>query len=456
LPRGGIVRVLPTPRVAPKRTSTPVAGHPSLQLTTVSTAQPRRDTSNGAPPDTTPPAVSCQTIDRGWHGDNVTISCSADDAGSGIADAGDGSFTLSTHVAAGVEDPHVATDSRTVCDIAGNCARASAVALAIDRRAPSISCDAPDRSWQPANQTISCTTTDAGSGLADAGSHRLTLRTSVADGAEDPAASTGSRQVCDAAGNCATAGPLTGLRIDRKAPRLRLSQTPNGAHGWFKQAPAVLDAFGQDDQLARVTCLADPDNAAARTSASGPKSATLQLSADGAHHVTCTAVDLAGNSTSATSTVQIDTTAPSLSLTTDHSSYGVDDTVTVTCGASDSLSGVTGRDCPAHTIPASTLALGSNRLTAAATDDAGNQTGASTSFDVTVSVTSLGNLTHRLVSDAQAEPGLIAELKAVDLALDGVAKAAAVKAYQDHVRALPAQSVGADDAATLIRFAAGL
>src|SRR5439155_2981277 len=106
---------------------------------------------------------------------------------------------------------------------------AGAVALAVDREAPDVSCDPPDRSWQASNETIGCTASDAGSGLADAGDSRLTLRTSVAAGTEDAAAGTDAEKVCDAVGNCTTAGPATGLQVDRQPPRLRLTQQRDGA-----------------------------------------------------------------------------------------------------------------------------------------------------------------------------------------------------------------------------------
>ncbi|HEY3021980.1 MAG TPA: hypothetical protein VGJ32_17405 [Solirubrobacteraceae bacterium] len=450
LPRHTMVRVLPSPHVVATDAVVPVPERPSLQLSTLSQAQTRGKAPGAPAPDTAPPAVSCETIDPGWHADNVSISCSADDTGSGLADQADAAFTLATNVPADAQEPQAATDSHDVCDLAGNCAVAIAVGLAVDRQAPSISCDAPDRSWQPANETIACTATDTGSGLADSGDRHLTLRTTVAADTEDPAAGTGARQVCDEAGNCATAGPLGGLRIDRKSPRLHLTQDPDGAHGWFNHAPAELDAVGQDDQLVRVSCVTAGDRV------SGAKTTTVQLATDGAHDVTCTAADEAGNATTATATVQLDTAPPALALATDHPSYGVDDTVTTTCAATDPVSGVSAKDCPAQTAPASSFALGANMITAAATDAAGNRTTAKAAFDVTVSVASLSVLTRRLVSDVEAAAGLVADLRAVEAAPDSSAKAAAVAAYQNDVRALAGTTIGADDAMTLIRLASGL
>ena len=55
------------------------------------------------------------------------------------------------------------------------------------------------------------------------------LTTSVANGVETANASTDSRVVCDVAGNCATAGPIAGNKIDRKAPVITLVTPADGA-----------------------------------------------------------------------------------------------------------------------------------------------------------------------------------------------------------------------------------
>ena len=95
-------------------------------------------------------------------------------------------------------------------------------------------------------------------------------------------------------------------------------------------------------------------------------------------------------------------------------------------------------------------------MSASATDAAGNQATATSSFDVTVTVAGLSTLTRRLVADAQSAAPLVADLDAVDAAPGATAKDEAVKAYEDDVRALPDTILSAPDAATLVRLAAGL
>jgi DNA/RNA endonuclease G (NUC1) len=114
------------------------------------------------------PIVVCAASDGAWHADNVALSCTASDAGSGLANPGDASFSLVTSIAAGVEDADAATNSRAVCDVAGNCATAGPIgANRIDRKAPVISVVTPASGAvyqlnQVVNASYSCP--DGGSG----------------------------------------------------------------------------------------------------------------------------------------------------------------------------------------------------------------------------------------------------------------------------------------------------
>ncbi|WP_421119833.1 carboxypeptidase regulatory-like domain-containing protein [Aquihabitans daechungensis] len=91
--------------------------------------------------DPTPPTVSCDPADGQWHGENVAVTCTASDGGSGLANAGDASFQLSTSVAAGSANGDAPTGTRNVCDVAGNCRTASSTGHKIDRADPTIAID---------------------------------------------------------------------------------------------------------------------------------------------------------------------------------------------------------------------------------------------------------------------------------------------------------------------------
>ena len=93
-----------------------------------------------------------------------------------------------------------------------------------DTEPPVITCDAPDGLWHPSDVVIHCTAADAGSGLADAADAAFDLSTSVPAGTETANALTSTREVCDAVGNCATAGPIGGNMVDKKAPAIVIIQ----------------------------------------------------------------------------------------------------------------------------------------------------------------------------------------------------------------------------------------
>lgn len=128
--------------------------------------------------DLDPPVMDCEAADGLWHATNVSLACTAEDAGSGLADAADANFTLSTSVADDDEHANAFTDSRQVCDQAGNCATAGPIGgNQIDRRDPYIAITAPTATTyllgQSAPADYSCT---------DAGSDVATCSGPVADG----------------------------------------------------------------------------------------------------------------------------------------------------------------------------------------------------------------------------------------------------------------------------------
>ena len=144
----------------------PAAGYTGLTLS--------YESNPVAPPaDTTPPTIQCATPAAGWHAGNVSVTCTASDSGSGLQNAADAAFTLSTNVAAGSEDAGAQTGTRQVCDIAGNCAIAGPIGgIEVDRKPPSLNL--------PAGLTVNATTplgasvtfspnaADGGSGVASA------------------------------------------------------------------------------------------------------------------------------------------------------------------------------------------------------------------------------------------------------------------------------------------------
>jgi hypothetical protein len=119
--------------------------------------------------DTQSPNISCGTADGLWHATDVSIACTANDTVSGLSSGLDASFSLSTSIIAGTETANASTNSRTVCDLAYNCANAGAVnGNRIDKKAPTITVTAPTASNYVLNQavTVHFSCADAGSGIA--------------------------------------------------------------------------------------------------------------------------------------------------------------------------------------------------------------------------------------------------------------------------------------------------
>ena len=149
-----------------------------------------------------------------------------------------------------------------------------------DTDAPDVTCGSADGDWHGDNVAIHCTATDTGSGVADADAE-FSLATSVPAGTEDANAQTGSRQVCDLAGNCAPAGPIGGNKIDRKAPMLALPAA--------KTVDATSAAGAAVSYTVTATDGADPHPAVHCAPASGTTFAI------GSTAVACTATDHVGN-----------------------------------------------------------------------------------------------------------------------------------------------------------------
>jgi Tol biopolymer transport system component len=155
-----------------------------------------------------------------------------------------------------------------------------------DGEPPSVTCPAPDGAWHADNVTITCTASDAASGLADPADGSFTLATSVDAGAETADAATGARSVCDVAGNCADAGPVGPFRIDRRPPAISVSTPADGA---VVARGAVVNPV--------YSCIDGGSGTATCAGPAGP----LDTATAGRHQFTITASDAAGNRTSVTS-----------------------------------------------------------------------------------------------------------------------------------------------------------
>ncbi len=164
-----------------------------------------------------------------------------------------------------------------------NLSQLRAFLLTPDTTEPKIECDTADGLWHDEDVRIPCTASDDGVGLADPADATFTLSTSVPAGTETADANTDSRQVCDAAGNCAIAGPIGGTKVDKKAPEISINTSPGGDE----------HKLGED-----VTVNYDcPDGGSGTASCSGPVASggKLDTASVGLHTFTVDAGDEVGN-----------------------------------------------------------------------------------------------------------------------------------------------------------------
>lgn len=150
----------------------------------------------------------------GWNNTPVQLTWTVSDPESGIAST---SGCETRQLAA---DPTDLTFTCTATNGEGLSTAATAT-VRIDRTPPAVSCGTPDSLWHAADVSIACTATDAASGIASPGPS-FVLSTSVAPGTETSAAASGTMTVVDRAGNATQAGPVTPIRVDKKAPTISI------------------------------------------------------------------------------------------------------------------------------------------------------------------------------------------------------------------------------------------
>jgi hypothetical protein len=337
------------------------------------------------------PVISCGSADSVWHGADQSVTCSASDDGSGLAVSGDSSFTLSTNVAANTDTTSAMTGTHLVADGVGNSDTAGPVGpFKIDKKAPTYTCDTAPTAWSGSDITINCTAADSGSGLNPVTDASFSLSTNVTPGTETSDASTGTKTLTDAVGHATTAGPITGLNVDKKNPTITfLSKTMPNTSGWNNASVTV-----------NWTC---SDGGSGIVSNSDSKT----LATEGANKsATGTCTDNVGHTSSDTQTgINIDETAPTVAYTSAPAPNGAGwykTNVVATFTATDTLSGFAGpsttkTDTSTTSGEGSAVTVGSPAFTDLAGNTAVAGTKTSDPFKIdktppTVSVTSVSNL----------------------------------------------------------------
>jgi hypothetical protein len=324
---------------------------------------------------------------NGWNKSGpVTASASATDATSGVASVkinGSGpTFAASTD--------GVYSLAASATDKAGNTATTSGT-IRLDTTPPNLSVSpaAPDGSnnWYVSPAVLNATDSDTTSGIA--GTQYQVDGGSWQNGASLSEGTDGIHTIVfratDNAGNTTTAAPVT-VTVDRTAPVANASlspASPNGANGWYT-SPVTVTANSSD---------ATSGIASQGVSLDGSTwTPSLTISTDGTYTVQEQAQDKAGNTASTTKSVKLDTTPPSLSVSSaapDGSNNWYVSPAVVTATDSDATSGMASTQYQVDGGPwqnGSSLSEGTDgthTIVFRATDNAGNTT---TAAPVTVTV----------------------------------------------------------------------
>jgi len=227
----------------------------------------------------TPTAANPET--GGWFRDPVEVTFGGADApgGSGVREIeyqlGGGPLQRAGGVRVDTDGAHTVT-YRPV-DLAGRLGPVSTLTVRVDRAAPTVNCGTADGAWHPADVSIPCTGADAGSGLAQPGDAGFSLSTTVTAGTEPADATTATRQVCDVAGNCSTAGPVGGNHVDKKAPTITVTAPVTGRYFLDQPVTAAYTCADGGSGLASGSCRGTvPSGSAIDTSSTGAKEFTVQ------------------------------------------------------------------------------------------------------------------------------------------------------------------------------------
>lgn len=248
------------------------------------------------------------------------------------------------------------------------------------------------------------------------------------------------------------------LPVDTTAPTTTAQATPAANAAGWNNSDVTVTLTPTDDisGTARTEYTLDDG---AWTEYTAP----IALSTDAIHTVKYRSIDRASNVEDAKSlTVKLDKTAPTVTYTGGAPTYGILDTVSITCTTADNLSGVASTTCKDVTGPAYDFAPGTNEFSATATDAAGNTGQGSVSFTLKVTYDDMCTLTKQWVTNPGAahSNAMCAQLAAAKQADDRgntTAKNNIINAYVNELdAAVHGGFMTAAHAATLKKLAAAL
>lgn len=149
--------------------------------------------------------------------------------------------------------------------------------------------------------------------------------------------------------------------------------------------------------------------------------------------------------------ITLDITVPLIEFSATEE-YTVDAHISISCTAFDELSGIDQVNCPTIDGPAYTFNIGENKMSATATDKAGNKAEVEQTFAITVDYDSLSKLTQTLVTKDEIAQSLTTKLQSAKQSAQKGNKQAMegkLKAYSNQLSAQSGKSITKENAELL-------
>jgi len=371
-----------------------------------------RSVADATPPVITPNVVG--TLNGDWYTSNVNVSWTVTDAESPVTSTTGCSATSVTSDTQGVTFTCSATS-------AGG-SDSKSVTIKRDATAPVITPNVVgtlNGDWYTSDVNVSWTVTEPTSPMTSTGCSATSVTTDT----------NGTTFTCSATSAGGTTTQSVTIKRDATPPTVVPTVVGTlGSNGWYTSDVNVS------------WTVTEPTSPMTST---GCSATSVTADTNGATFI-CSATS-AGGTTSQSVTVKRDGTVPAISFSGNAGSYTVDQTIAITCSASDAMSGIASSTCPGASGDAYTFPLGTSTLSASAMDYAGLTSTASTQFTVSVTSGSLCTLVQRWVSQKGVANSMCQQLAN-----------RAYGAFINHVRAQSGKFVAADKAAILISLAGRL
>ncbi len=422
-------------------------------------------------PTTTATATNADTSDYtfgDWTNQVVTVTLTPSDAASGVESTsytidGGSTQTYTVPFAIATEGDHTVTFSSV--DNVGNTETSQTVHVKIDVTKPTTAATAKNADnssytfgdWTHQTVTVTLTPSDTdGSGVAstsykiDGGNTQTYSAPFDVSGEADHTVTFWST---DIAGNTETIQTVH-VKIDLTAPTTTASATNADSSAytfgiWTKQTVTVSLTPSDTGGSGVASTFYTIDGGSQQT-----YSAPFSISSEADHTVVLWSVDTAGNvEVSQTVHVMVDKSVPVVTYSGNQGTYTADQTVSITCAASDDLSGVASTTCVDIGGPAYSFNVGSNTFTASATDNAGNVGNGSVTFTVGVTVNSISVLTARFDTSPLGNMQLQSILTNIQRFGNGPLKSWFVNMYIVDVNMQRGRSLTSQQADTLIQLA---